>query len=1423
MSNTSDRFAVIGMAGRFPGARDLDAFWRNLEAGQESVSRLEVDGEETARGVLEGAEYFDAEHFGYSPREAQLTDPQQRLLLQCAWQALEDAGHAPRHSSRDLSVGVFACSSDTEYARREHVEPAYWPTVGVGNDRDFLAPRLSYALDLRGPSVVVQTACSSALVAVHMACQSLLCGESDMTLVGAVSVTLPQVVCGPLLEGGIVAPDGRCRAFDAEARGTVRGYGLGVLVLRRLDDALAHGDHVRAVILGSAVNSDGAGKVGFSAPGVDGQAAVVAEALAVAGVAPGRVSYVEGHGSGTPLGDPVEVAALNRALAGHGGRCALGSVKTNIGHLDAAAGMAGIIKTILCLERGRLVPSLHFQRANPQIDFAGGPLRVQTRSEPWLTDGEPRVAGVSSFGMGGTNAHVVLAEAPPNAELGTRNSERRVGNSELGARNSERRAGNSELGTRNAEEGGLPWHLLVLSARTPTALEGAASRLAEHLRQRPDLDLADVAFTLQAGREQLEHRLALACRTTHGAAAALERRDPDRVHRGAREPGEGRPLCFMFSGLGDQRVGMGRQLYRHEPEFSRQVDRCAELLRPFLGRDLRELLYPPARAGDQRLRLFRRSEGGELDHPTLAHPALFVLGYALARAWMARGIRPRGMIGYSIGEYVAACVAGVFSLQDALHLVAVRARIMASAPPGAMVAVPAAAERVRALLGPGLHLSAQNGPALCVVSGEAAAVARLQERLLEQGLASMRPPGATVAFHSPLLNPCRDGLAELVASVPRAEPTIPFVSNLTGDWITAAQATDPGYWADHMTHPVLMDRGLETLCAEEPRGLLLELGPGQSLCSVATGILRRAGQGSRPVVASLPPDTEPGGFSAAMGRVWLAGCDLRLPLEEGQRVPLPTYGFEGRRFVLEGEGEGEGRRGGVREGKGRGRGLSPRGGVNGVAETPEEEALVACWERALGVRGVGVHDRFQDLGGHSLLAVQMLHDLRRASGIDLSPRDIMERPTIRQLAARVRNSELGARNAEPGAETDDGDVADSMVRILARALGLAEDELAPEEEIEQERLSVAVPHIVWAARRRWGLPLYPHEILARPSAAALAELVEEQLRAPEPAQGVRAGAGAGARAREDGEGTGAALDRDLEASAAVARRQCARLNRRNPPAVFILSAARSGSTLLRVMLAGHPALFCPPELHLLMHHSLARRRAALPSEHFGRGLRRALQELLDDDAEADRWLARLDEAPMAEVYAGLQRLAQESGMTLVDKSPSYAASVDTLCRAEEIFEAPRYVFLTRHPHAVMESYVRNRMAAMAGPDRAGRDPWVAAEHHWTTHNHNVLALLERVPDRRQARVAFEELVRRPRAVMERLCAFLRVPFHEATLDPYGGGRMTDGPGDPAFHERRGIDAGLADEAARPPRPLCAASKDVARLLGYDVGQRGSTQ
>jgi acyl transferase domain-containing protein len=654
MSN-SDAFdpvtgiAVIGMACRFPGARNTEEFWRNLRDGVESISffsaqELEAAGVDPttlqapnyvpACPALDDMELFDATFFDVNAREAELTDPQQRLFLECAWEVLESAGYdAARHPGR---IGVYAGVEINSYLLNNVLPQRDLLTSRGGmahvvtvSDKDYLSTRVSYKLNLRGPSVTIQTACSTSLVAVHLACESLLNCESDLALAGGVTIRVPQT--GYLYqEGDVLSPDGHCRAFDAGAQGTIFGNGVGIVVLKRLADALTDGDHIHAVIRGSAINNDGASKVGYTAPSVAGQTTVIAEALAVAGVGAETITYVEAHGTGTALGDPVEIAALTRAFrlsTEKRGFCAIGSVKTNVGHLSAAAGVAGLIKTILSLKHKLIPPSLNFERPNPKIDFENSPFYVSTCLSEWETEGSPRRAGVSSFGMGGTNAHVVVEEAPQVESAGE----------------------------------SRPWQLLPLSARTSTALDTMTANLARHLQQYPDLNLADVAYTLQTGRQAFNQRRVLVCRDGDEAARALETLDPHQVFTRFQQTLD-RPVVFMFSGQGAQYANMGQGLYQIEPTFRKEVDHCYELVAPHLGFDLREVLFP----GDE-----RAAEATErLTQTAITQPALFVVAYSLARLWMAWGIHPQAMIGHSIGEYVAACLAGVFSLPDGLALVA---------------------------------------------------------------------------------------------------------------------------------------------------------------------------------------------------------------------------------------------------------------------------------------------------------------------------------------------------------------------------------------------------------------------------------------------------------------------------------------------------------------------------------------------------------------------------------------------------------------------------------------------------------------------------------------------------------------------------------------------------------------------------------
>nr|UZC79443.1 KrmO [uncultured bacterium] len=891
MTENLYHIAIVGLAGRFPGANTIETFWENLRNGRESISffsgeELEQAGVNPALihhpdyvkagAILDHIEQFDAPFFGFYPKEAAILNPQHRLFLECAWEALERAGYMPeQYRGR---IGVYAGAGANNYLSSFHLprgaSGALDPfQVMLGNDRDFLATQVAYKLNLTGPSVAVQTACSTSLVAVHLACQSLLNHECDMALAGGVNINVPQHQGYLYVEGGIGSHDGHCRAFDAQAQGTVGGNGAGIVVLKRMADVLADGDTVLAVIKGTAINNDGATKVGFTAPSLEGQAEVIADALAMADVAPETITYIEAHGTGTALGDPIEIGALTyafQASTGKTGFCKIGAVKTNVGHLNTAAGVTGLIKTTLALQHQMLPPTLHFETPNAQIDFDNSPFAVNTTLTPWETPGYPRRAGVSSFGIGGTNAHVIVEEAPE--------------------------APASAPSPR-------PWQLLVLSARTESALEVMTRHLHDHLRQHPGLNLADVAYTLQVGRKPFAHSRTLVCQTLDEAVTALEARPPDQVLTTYQEA-RSRPVVFMFSGQGSQYPNMGRGLYQDEPYFRDIVDQCADALLPHLGRDLREVIYPSEIAPE--------TAAQQLSQTALTQPALFVIEYALAKLWQHWGIEPHAMIGHSIGEFVAACLAGVFSLQDALFLVATRGRLMQAQASGDMLAVPLAVEALEPFIldidgeahDGSLSLAVINGPVQCVVSGPADAIAHLESRLAEQGVAARRLH-TSHAFHSTMMEPALEPFIAAFAGITLNAPRIPYLSNLTGTWITGEQATDPAYWANQLRQTVNFSAGLEEL-VKTPDWILLEVGPGTVLRSLA--LQHPARDAAQTVLASLPHVTDQRSAQQAalqtLGQLWshrvAVDWDGYYAAEARRRVLLPTYPFERQRHWIDG-------------------------------------------------------------------------------------------------------------------------------------------------------------------------------------------------------------------------------------------------------------------------------------------------------------------------------------------------------------------------------------------------------------------------------------------------------------------------------------------------------------------------------------------
>ncbi|GCE29299.1 hypothetical protein KDA_47830 [Dictyobacter alpinus] len=894
--------AIIGMSGRFPGASTVEQYWQNLRNGVESLTffseeelleagiELELINNPAyvrARPILkiEEVETFDAAFFGYSPREAELTDPQHRLFLECCWEALEHAGYdAERYPGM---IALFGGTNISSYILKitehpEQLEGVEDYQIVIGNDKDSLATSVSYKMNLRGPSLTVQTFCSTSLVATHLACQNLINGECDLAMAGGVSLRIPSQ-SGYLYQlGGQESVDGHCYTFDARATGSTFGDGAGVVVLKRLEDALADGDTIHAVIKGSAMNNDGSLKVSYTAPSVNGQAEVVMQALAHANLSPEQISYVEAHGTATEMGDPIEVASLTKAFRSQTPNthfCALGSVKPNVGHMDRAAGVSGLIKVVESLKHNELPPSLNFEVPNPEIDFASSPFYVNTSLTAWPRGEVPRRAGVNSLGMGGTNVHMIVEEAPVTPPSGP----------------------------------SRPYQLLLLSARTPQALEATRQRLHEQLMIQPELPLPDIAYTLQVGRKQMEQRTMLVCQDREDALRQLSIALP--AHHEKRSD---RPVALLFSGVGEQYPGMAGDLYQQEPIFRACVERCCTIIQQRFQIELLPLFVNadpiPETTPKLNLRAMvgRESSGtraNRVSDPIQAQCGTFILEYALTQLLSSWGVQPQAVLGYSLGEYIAATVAGVFELEDALSLVVQRAQLVATLAPGAMLAVFAAATQVESFLVPdeGVSIAIFTGPNMCVLSGSRPALERVSLRVNEAGIVN-RFVESEHAFHSSHMIPIREQLTRLLAAIPRHVPALPYLSNVTGDWITAEQIQDAGYWARHLCEPVRFSACVSQLLLD-PRWLLLEVGIGQML----SGAVKQHADHERAgnVISTLPSIYEHRSAQEALlrslGQLWIQGAQLdwsRISShEQRRRVPLPTYPFERQRYWLDVRGK----------------------------------------------------------------------------------------------------------------------------------------------------------------------------------------------------------------------------------------------------------------------------------------------------------------------------------------------------------------------------------------------------------------------------------------------------------------------------------------------------------------------------------------
>ncbi|MDQ1354872.1 MAG: hypothetical protein QG657_5181 [Acidobacteriota bacterium] len=998
----SAEIAVIGMAGRFPGAKNIDAFWENLKNGVESISFFSeeeliesgVPGDlvkdpsyVNAKGILEDIELFDAAFFNFTPREAAIMDPQLRVFHECAWEALENAGYSPYNY--DGPIGVYSGNTlNIDWLARVYTQKN--TAVGElekGFFNNHFSTFVSYKLDLTGPSVTIRTACSTSLVAVHEACKGLILNECDMALAGGVSIQTPNKVGYLYQEGMILSPDGHVRTFDANSKGTIFGDGAGCVVLKRLKDADTAGDYIYAVIKGSAVNNDGIRKVGYSAPGITGQREVVRAAMSAARFDPKSIGFIETHGTGTILGDAVEIESLNQLFPRNSEKyCALGSVKTNVGHLNAAAGIAGFIKTVLALKYKQIPPTLHFETPNPTIDFENSPFYVNTNLKEWArTNGHPLRAGVSSFGFGGTNAHVVLEEyasggQEPNLLIGT-----------------PRRGALDPEKTFN--------YLLLLSARTPSALDKMTENLARYLQENPDADLDNVVYTLQVGRKYFPYRRMTVCSNAAEATGLLGKKN--KKVKSFFTKIENRPVIFVLSGQGSQYVNMGLDLYKKVKIFREELDRCFNIIKREAGFDIKEILYPGENPG---------AHENSINLPTNASLVNFIIEYTLAKLLSTLGITPYAMIGYSFGEYVAACLAGVFSLEDGLKLVIDRGKLMSKTLPAVMLSVPLPENEIELLLKdhPGISLAIINGSS-CVVAGEQEAIRTFEAQMRARRLVCV-PVNMAHGVHSPLMEPIRDELENRVREIKLESPRIPYISNVSGSWISVQQATDPRYWGEHICSTVRFSQGLGEL-AKKHDAVFLEIGPGRVLGNIIQQQMRPANEDrdqdpGPKIINTIKHQQEKMSddyfLLSRLGELWLYGISLDWSVLYGEekryRIPLPTYPFDRKRYWIDQELP-------TLLSESQFPDSSPVLMLERTTldeeeyESPRdemEETIARLWQEFLGFERIGIHDNFFDINGDSLTATRLIPRIQQIYPVEISIKQFFENPTIAHTADLVK-------------------------------------------------------------------------------------------------------------------------------------------------------------------------------------------------------------------------------------------------------------------------------------------------------------------------------------------------------------------------------------------------------------------------------------
>lgn len=987
--------AIIGMSGKFPKSKNLKEFWSNLTGGEELITFYN-DTELREAGVsedyiqnpnyvkadsaLENVESFDYNFFGYTKAEAAAMDPQIRALHEQVWLALEDAGCNPYQYKE--KIGVFLTASDninwraySLLSKNEMVNPFFLNQI---SDKNFASTLISYNLNLRGPSYFTDTACSSSLVCTHVAARSLLLRECSIAIAGGARIESTDTKGYMHQEGMINSKDGHCRAFDKDSSGTITGEGVGIVILKRMEDAVRDKDHIYAVIRSTAVNNDGDRKVGYTAPSIAGQAECIRLAHQIANIEPEAVTYIETHGTGTKLGDPIEIEALNKAFnynTNH--KCAIGSVKASMGHLDTTAGISGLIKTALVLKNKKIPASLHFKEANPEINFKSGPFYVNQKLSDWIIDNQNnRIAGVSSFGIGGTNAHAVLEEFV------------------------------SDVQTEEDQN----FHLIRFSAKSVKSLEQYQIELKNRLEEKDDLKISDLAYTLQIGRKQFGYNRFLVAKTKEEIITALTKNVHDSLFTGKLKPNK--KTVFMCSGSGVQYIDMCKGLYNRIPYFKQLIGTGFQQLKEITGIDFSKIVYPDTITEDF-LHTINQNE--------YTQPLVFIFEYAVAKLLIKWGVSPDYMIGHSTGEYVAACLSGVFSYEQGLPLVVKRAKIMSLSPEGTMLSIELSELELQQYLTKEIAIAAINSPNSCVVSGTVKAINELQADLIEKGIPNSRLR-ISLGAHSFLMDTVLDDYAEALKTVDFSEPKIPFISNLTGRFITAEEACSVKYWIDHLRHTVRFSDGITHLL-KEPDTVFIEVGPSNALTTMFQQHQKLNTHGNIAVNVIRHPKNEIDDqkfLLSKLGELWLNGIDINweeyhennkvnkasLPGYVFEKTKLPArvnlfeklqqqndplaFTFENDFFENDEKDEEE-----IADKKGE---MS----LNYVAPSNEiEYGLVKIWEDFFGIQKIGIADDFFSIGGNSLKALTMVKLVAKAFDIEITIKDFYTKTTIKDLAHEI--------------------------------------------------------------------------------------------------------------------------------------------------------------------------------------------------------------------------------------------------------------------------------------------------------------------------------------------------------------------------------------------------------------------------------------